>query len=266
VAAVDARHQIIVDAQAHGTGSEQELLVPVVKAIQSAFNNEQALITPTSLITADAGYHSEANLKQLAGMEVDALIADNGMRQRDPRFKDQAKHKQVPDPLHDKSGQKKEKKPTAVYRPVDFHYDMDAQTCVCPAGKTLYGNGSHCVINGFVAVKFQGAQQDCVPCAQRDKCLRTPTKTKTRQVSFFQGKADGEPSFTDKMKARIDSPEGRAKYGQRFATVEPVFGNIRHNKQLNRFTLSGQKKVDAQWKLYCLVHNIEKLAHHGYAQ
>ena len=38
------------------------------------------------------------------------------------------------------------------------------------------------------------------------------------------------------------------------------------NKQLNRFTLRGWKKVDAQWKLYCLVHNIEKLAHHGYAQ
>jgi hypothetical protein len=63
-----------------------------------------------------------------------------------------------------------------------------------------------------------------------------------------------------------DSPEGRARYGRCFATVEPVFGNLRHNKQLNRFTLRGQKKVDAQWKLYCLVHNIEKLAHHGYAQ
>jgi hypothetical protein len=24
--------------------------------------------------------------------------------------------------------------------------------------------------------------------------------------------------------------------------------------------------VEAQWKLYCLVHNIEKLAHHGYGQ
>ena len=72
--------------------------------------------------------------------------------------------------------------------------------------------------------------------------------------------------YTDKMKRRIDSPEGRSQYGRRFATVEPVFGNLRHNKRLNRFTLRGRKKVDAQWKLYCLVHNIEKLAHHGYAQ
>ena len=68
------------------------------------------------------------------------------------------------------------------------------------------------------------------------------------------------------MKKRIDSPEGRARYGERFATVEPVFGNLRYNKRLDRFTLRGQAKVDAQWKLFCLVHNIEKLAHHRYAQ
>jgi transposase len=265
VAAVDARHQIIVDAQAHGTGSEQELLVPVVKAIKGALI-DAPLLTDSSLITADAGYHSETNLKQLADLEVDALIADNGMRQRDERFKDQGKHKQNPEPLYDKSGQKKAKKQAAVYRPEDFHYDPETQTCVCPAGKTLYGNGKNCIHNGYTAIKFQGAQRDCVPCTHRDQCLRTPAKTRTRQVAFFQGKADGQESFTDKMKARIDSPEGRIRYGRRFATVEPVFGNLRHNKQLNRFTLREQKKVDAQWKLYCLVHNIEKLAHHGYAQ
>ncbi len=136
----------------------------------------------------------------------------------------------------------------------------------CPTGKQLYGDGSGCVISGRAAIRFKGAQRDCVPCAHRDRCLLTPEKTKVRQVAFFQGKADGSVSHTDKMKARIDSPEGRIAYGRRFATVEPVFGNLRHNKQLNRFTLRGQKKVDAQWKLYCLVHNIEKLAHHGYAQ
>ena len=47
------------------------------------------------------------------------------------------------------------------------------------------------------------------------------------------------------------------------ATVEPVFANLRHNKGLRRFTLRGQKKVDGQFKLFCLVHNIEKLAKAG---
>ena len=68
------------------------------------------------------------------------------------------------------------------------------------------------------------------------------------------------------MKHRIDSEAGRRMIGLRFATVEPVFGNLRSNKGLNRFTLRGQAKVDGQWKLYCVVHNIEKLAHHGYGE
>ena len=77
---------------------------------------------------------------------------------------------------------------------------------------------------------------------------------------------EGAPCCTEIMRRAIDSPQGRALYGRRFATVEPVFANIRHNKKLNRFTLRGRRKVDTQWKLYCLVHNIEKLAHHGYGR
>lgn len=75
-----------------------------------------------------------------------------------------------------------------------------------------------------------------------------------------------EPSASARMRQAIDSERGRALYGRRFATVEPVFGNLRHNKRLNRFTLRGRRKVDGQWKLFCLVHNIEKLAHHGYGR
>ena len=52
---------------------------------------------------------------------------------------------------------------------------------------------------------------------------------------------------------------------KRFWT-SPLFANLRHNKRLKRFTLPGQAEVDAQWKLFALSHNIDKLAHHGPAQ
>ncbi len=68
------------------------------------------------------------------------------------------------------------------------------------------------------------------------------------------------------MKDKIDSVAGRFFYSRRMGIVEPVFGNIRSNLGLDRFTLRSKPKVNAQWNLYCLVHNIEKLAHHGYAQ
>ena len=63
----------------------------------------------------------------------------------------------------------------------------------------------------------------------------------------------------DKMKMKIDSPVGRRQYGKRLGCIEPVFGNITTNKGMDKFTLRGQSKVNAQWQLYCLVHNIEKL-------
>jgi len=256
VAAVDGKHQIIVCAQAHGTGSEQELLVPVVAAMKD-------VLAEHSLITADAGYHSEANLKQLAAMQVDALIADNGMRARDERFADQATHQAKPDPLWDKTASAT--KPRR-FGPQDFAYDAESKTCICPAGEFLYQNGSRVVIQGREAVKFTGAKRVCGPCPLRDPCLRHPDRTPVRQVVFFTGRNHNPESHSARMKRKIDSPEGRARYGERFATVEPVFGNLRYNKGLDRFTLRGQRKVDTQWKLYCLVHNIEKLAHHGYAQ
>ena len=256
VAAVDSRCQVIIEAQAHGTGSEQALLIPVLEAMRD-------LIEEDSIVTADAGYHSEKNLEQLATMNIEALIADNGMRKRDERFADQDKHKAKPDPLWDKTPVEKM---TRLFGPKDFHHDEESKTCICPAGEFLYQNGSAVVIQGKEAVKFTGANRVCGPCPLRDQCLRHPDRTPVRQVVFFTGKTHKPESHTEKMKRRLDSEEGRRRYGQRFATVEPVFGNIRHNKGLNRFTLRGRQKVDTQWKLYCLVHNIEKLAHHGYAQ
>ncbi len=62
------------------------------------------------------------------------------------------------------------------------------------------------------------------------------------------------------MRQAIDSPRGRSLYSRRIAAVEPVFANIRHHKRMSRFTLPGKAKVSTQWQLYCLVHNIEKIA------
>jgi Transposase DDE domain len=103
-----------------------------------------------------------------------------------------------------------------------------------------------------------------MPCQDRARCLRHPQRTKVRQVAIFEKKQASPHQPTERMKRAIDSPRGRQLYSRRIATVEPVFANIRHNKRLNRFTLRGRSKVSTQWQLYCLVHNIEKLANCGY--
>jgi transposase len=250
VAVVDDKHQVIVEASAHGTGAEQELLLPVLEGCADQ-------LTARTLITADAGYHSEANLAVLAQKQIEALIADNAMRRRDERFADQDKHLSKPDPLHDKS---RKAAKLCLFGGDDFIIAPDQSYAVCPAGKRLHRNGKDCTIGGYAAIKFRAPDSACKDCSLRTKCLRKPQATRSRQVAVLTRKTT--PTHSQRMRERIDSEWGREQYGRRFATVEPVFGNVRANKRLNRFTLRGQGKVDGQWKLFALVHNIEKWANY----
>ena len=141
---------------------------------------------------------------------------------------------------------------------------FDAVTCMYLSSRQEAGlTGSACTTNGRRHRKFRGAKRDCVPCELRSRCLRDASRTATRQVSFFDKNQASPLRYTERMKQAIDSQLGRALDGRRIATVEPVFANLRHNKRLDRFTLRTQRKMNAQWTLYCLVHNTEKLAHHN---
>jgi len=115
-------------------------------------------------------------------------------------------------------------------------------------------------VRGFLALSYRAPKRACRDCALRSKCLRHP-HTPVRSVCVFYGKRPG--SLTDAMKAKIDTPEGRRIYRQRLGTVEPVFANVRTQKRMDRFTLRGHAKVGIQWKLYCMVHNIEKILNFG---
>ena len=70
-------------------------------------------------------------------------------------------------------------------------------------------------------------------------------------------------NYSKEMAAKIDSDRGREIYPHRMKIVEPVFANIRTQKRLDRFTLRGKVKVNIQWLLYCMVHNIEKIVNFG---
>ncbi len=254
-AAVDASHQVIVAADVTGSGSEQSMLLPMIE-------QTEGLRAAHTVITADAGYHSNENMQALQEAGIAAMVADGQMRKRDERLAGQERHKGKPDPLHDK--RTTQVQPVRLFRPGDFIVDEQTNSCMCPAGQRMYSSGSCCKINGRIAHKFKGTKAACGSCELRGQCLRDPQRTEVRQVAIF---IKGQPSAhaaTELMKRAIDSARGRSIYSQRIATVEPVFANLRHNKRLDRFTLRGKEKVGTQWRLYCMVHNIEKLARNGY--
>jgi transposase len=255
VAVVDGKHQIVVGAEAFGEGQEHGLLVPMLEQTREAFRElgRHDDVLAGTVVSADAGFHTEHNLKHLEATGVDAYVADTLFRKRDPRFATAERHKPSREP-----------DPDRLFGPEDFHFDEAARRCICPAGKRLYANGSNVVIRGLRGMKFCGAKRDCGPCPLRARCLRNPERTPVRQVVFFLGRATGKPeSASARMKRKIDTDEGRYQYGRRLGTVEPVFANICSAHRLRRFSLRSKKKVNAQWLLYCMVHNIGKLQRFG---
>ena len=130
-------------------------------------------------------------------------------------------------------------------------------------GKRLYFK-ANVVINGYHAMKFHGRKTDCRVCEARAKCLKYPDRTEARQVAFFRGRAETAPyTFTQRMKQKIDSIKGRLIYNRRLGTAEPPFAHIRSILRLDRFTLRGKRKVNTQWLLYCITHNLLKVHRYG---
>ena len=67
----------------------------------------------------------------------------------------------------------------------------------------------------------------------------------------------------ERMAAKVGTPEGRALYARRKVIVEPVYGQIKGARGFRRFSLRGLGKINGEWRLVCLTHNLLKLWRSG---
>jgi len=256
IAINDDKHQIILQAQTWGSVGEQQTLKPALEQLEkqlSELNTPKAL--RTAKFTADSGFHSEVNLEYMATTGLDSYIADTQFRSRNPLFKESETYHTE----KEKRRLKRSKGRPRLFTSADFYFDKNKDECRCPAGNDMWRGGGNVNSTGRIYTRFVGYLKDCKNCPLQKQCMRkSPSKT-GRQVQFLKDSQQQALSYTDKMRIKIDSPIGRRQYSKRLGAIEPVFGNITVNKGMNKFTLRGQKKVNAQWQLYCLVHNIEKL-------
>jgi len=263
IAAADAAHQVIIEARAYGEGQEQHTLIPTLKGIEERYRRigiSDAIYGTGLKVTADTGYANESNMAFVKELGINAYIPDKLFRTRDKRFEEQKQ----------KYGSVKHaKRKTAVtYTAEDFQVDLQAQRCVCPAGESLRLHDVRKDSRGNDKLFFKGKTSVCRACDQKMLCMRNPSGADTRlghgrQVSFVIRYKKNKSPNTKWMMSRVDSEYGKHVYSHRMSVIEPVFGNLGANKGLRRFSLRGQIKVNAQWLLYCSVHNIEKVGHYG---
>ena len=247
-AMVDSKHQVIVHGEALGRGPDNENLTPVVDGAKE--NLESIGKSPEyfkdKILTADSSYHSIPNLNKCTQEKIDAYIPDNRFRNRDKRFSSRVGYRP------------RSKKFTFA----DYRYDRENDQFICPNDKRLKRLGIPKDNKGKLLKRYISEEADCGTCQIRGKCLRYKD-ARRRHLSYYAD-ASGE-NISHTMIKKIDSEKGRNIYPRRIAIVEPVFANIRTQKRLDKFNLRGKIKVNIQWLLYCMVHNIEKVANYGCA-
>ena len=81
----------------------------------------------------------------------------------------------------------------------------------------------------------------------------------TERGACPRGRPPAEESFVEKMRRKVRSEEGKDHYRHRKFVVEPVFGQIKQGRGLRQFLLRGFGKVQAEWKLWSVTHNLRKL-------
>lgn len=82
-----------------------------------------------------------------------------------------------------------------------------------------------------------------------------------RENSAAQAGGTGHPTSEAAigMRAKLDSAEGKDVYRMRKAIVEPVFGQTKDSRGIRGFLFRGFEKVQAEWALICLGHNLLKI-------
>jgi hypothetical protein len=237
IAIADGKNQVITSAQAAGSTHEGGYLPEMLD--KNTANLEAAGVAapdgkqPT--MAGDPAYCTESNLAACEERGIDAVIA--GGQQ----------------PKNIGAGGKPR------YAPGDFTYNAAEDYYECPQGKRLVAKGATVLKKGPANI-YQASLTDCRQCPAFSQCMRS----KKAQSEINHGKclliriSNTPESLCAQMRKKLETVEYQDLYAYRIQIVEPVFANIRHCKGLNRFTLRGEKKVNNQWLLYCMVHNLGK--------
>lgn len=258
-ALVDEQHQVIVAAEAFGCGGDQSNMEPMLnQALINLHRIGHAHTLKDITISADTSYFSGSNLSACESFGVDAYIPDAKFRTRDVRFQTAPRHRRKT--LLDPTGKQRPKHGKPLFSTDDFTLDSATNKLRCPNGELLYGNGGAVIKKSKIYRNFRSNPSSCRDCPLKSRCIRNPNGT-TRQVCIPTGEDISTPP--QRMRDKIDTLAGRETYSKRLGIVEPVFANICTHKGMAVLRYRGREKVNIQWTLYCMVHNIGKIARYG---
>lgn len=188
-------------------------------------------------VVADAAYGSEENYDYLQKHELENYV-------KYPTFYQDTHHYRNPEIIRKHQ-----------FRSDHFEYDPESDQFICPAKKRLsyLYTSKYKTANGYESERRHYECSECKDCPLKPQCTKTKGNRRI-QVSFRL------IEFRKQARENLTSDLGKELRAKRSVEVETVFGHIKHNMSFRRFHLRGLKKVNTEWGLVSIAHNMQKLA------
>lgn len=222
---IGTEQQIIVNYSLHQKSSESDKFIAHINKLKRISNHNK----PQRVI-GDGAYGSEENYDFLNREGIESYLKYSGFYQQEINKKEKNRFDRT-----------------------NFIYNRQEDSIYCPEGRRMSIESIEEKIteNGYKQQKkiYRG---DCQGCQYLKLCSKTP-KGRTIQINKKWEK------YKLKTKENLTSPLGQELRKRRNVDVESVFGDIKHNQGFRRFNLRGLEKVNTEFGLVAIAHNIKKL-------
>lgn len=221
---ISTQSQYVVNYTLHQDTNDIHTLAPHLESYTYQYP------TLPEQLTADAGYGSEENYQLLEEYGIEAYVKYNTFE------------------LEQQGGSTK--KP---FQRDNLHYNPQGDYYVCPMGQRMHKVGAKKTKtkSGYLQTYTQYKAKNCTGCPLRGVCHNNKNERVVERCHTLE-------HYKQKARERLCSELGIEKRKRRAADVEPVFAHIKHNRNFTRFTLRGLKKVELEFGLHALAHNLRK--------
>ncbi len=223
---ISTHDQFVVNYSLHPNPTDTKTLIPHLEQFKKLYNT-----LPQAQIT-DAGYGSEENYQYLDKQGVDAYVKPTDFDRK----------------------QKKNYKPKNPYASELLLYNAEKNQYQCPVGKPMKFIGQQKENrNGVIRTHSLYKATGCKNCPLKGVC-HGQRGNRIIKVNHHGNRLKQQAS------ERLKTEKGIFYRKKRPVDVEPVFGNIKFNKNFKRFLLKGLDKTEIEWGLLCIAHNLKKIA------
>jgi hypothetical protein len=121
----------------------------------------------------------------------------------------------------------------------------EVEALLADTGYHSKANLNHCQLAGIAPYIPEARQRHNPPLAER--------------FADDPPAPEGQPTPLEANAHRLRTRAGKARYAKRKATVETVFGIIKHVQGFRQFLLRGLRAVQGEWALVCMGWNLKRL-------